>query len=66
MLATHRARKPFVFTPLRHERPLGWSSPAFRELYRSYQGRVVAQLSHIVPRADLEDVFMNVTRGEVQ
>lgn len=24
---------PFVFTPLRHERPLGWSSPAFRTLY---------------------------------
>jgi glycosyltransferase involved in cell wall biosynthesis len=34
MLAAHRAGKPFVFTPLRHERPLGWSSPAFRELYR--------------------------------
>jgi glycosyltransferase involved in cell wall biosynthesis len=34
MLAAKRAGKPFVFTPLRHERPLGWSSPAFRELYR--------------------------------
>jgi glycosyltransferase involved in cell wall biosynthesis len=34
MLAAHRAGKPFVFTPLRHQRPLGWSSPAFRELYR--------------------------------
>lgn len=35
MLAAHRARRPFVFTPLRHQRPLGWSSPAFRALYRS-------------------------------
>jgi glycosyltransferase involved in cell wall biosynthesis len=34
MLAAHRAGRPFVFTPLRHERLLGWSSPAFRELYR--------------------------------
>jgi glycosyltransferase involved in cell wall biosynthesis len=34
MVAAKRAGKPFVFTPLRHERPLGWSSPAFRELYR--------------------------------
>jgi glycosyltransferase involved in cell wall biosynthesis len=34
MLAARQARKPFVFTPLRHERPLGWSSPAFRMLYR--------------------------------
>jgi glycosyltransferase involved in cell wall biosynthesis len=33
MLAAEKARKPFVFTPLRHERPLGWSSPAFRRLY---------------------------------
>ncbi len=32
--ATRRAGIPFVFTPLRHERPLGWSSPAFRRLYR--------------------------------
>lgn len=35
MGAAHRARLPFVFTPLRHERPLGWNSPAFRELYHS-------------------------------
>jgi glycosyltransferase involved in cell wall biosynthesis len=34
MLAAHRAGRPFVFTPLRHARPFGWSSPAFRELYR--------------------------------
>ena len=34
MLATHNAAKPFVFTPLRHERPLGWNSPAFRTIYR--------------------------------
>jgi glycosyltransferase involved in cell wall biosynthesis len=34
MLAAKRAGKPFVFTPLRHERPLGWNSPAFRRLYR--------------------------------
>lgn len=33
LLAAHRARMPFVFTPLRHARPFGWSSPAFRELY---------------------------------
>lgn len=35
MLAAHRAGRPFLFTPLRHQRPLGWSSPAFVELYRS-------------------------------
>ena len=35
MLAARRASLPFVFTPLRHERPLGWNSPAFRTLYRS-------------------------------
>ena len=34
MLAARRAGVPFVFTPLRHERPLGWNSPAFRTLYR--------------------------------
>ena len=34
MLAAHRARLPFVFTPLRHERLLGWNSPAFHTLYR--------------------------------
>lgn len=34
LLAATRARLPFVFTPLRHQRPLGWSSPAFRRLYQ--------------------------------
>lgn len=34
LLASHRLRLPFVFTPLRHERPLGWNSPAFKQLYR--------------------------------
>ncbi len=34
MRAAHGAGLPFVFTPLRHQRPLGWSSPAFRDLYR--------------------------------
>jgi glycosyltransferase involved in cell wall biosynthesis len=34
LLAAAEAGRPFVFTPLRHERPLGWSSPAFRQLYR--------------------------------
>jgi glycosyltransferase involved in cell wall biosynthesis len=34
LLAAARASTPFVFTPLRHARPLGWSSPAFVELYR--------------------------------
>ena len=34
MLAARRAHVPFVFTPLRHQRPLGWNSPAFRRLYR--------------------------------
>ncbi len=34
MLAAHRARLPFVFTPLRHQRLLGWNSPAFHTLYR--------------------------------
>jgi len=32
--AARTAGKPFVFTPLRHQRPLGWNSPAFRRLYR--------------------------------
>jgi glycosyltransferase involved in cell wall biosynthesis len=32
--ATRRQGGRFVFTPLRHQRPLGWSSPAFRRLYR--------------------------------
>lgn len=35
MLAARRAHLPFVFTALRHERPLGWNSPAFRTIYRS-------------------------------
>ena len=34
LIASRRAGMPFVFTPLRHQRPLGWSSPAFRRLYR--------------------------------
>jgi glycosyltransferase involved in cell wall biosynthesis len=33
LIAAKKAGLPFVFTPLRHERPLGWSSPAFRRLY---------------------------------
>src|SRR5260370_8186402 len=33
MLAAHNAGRPFVFTPLRHKRPLGWNSPAFRKIY---------------------------------
>jgi glycosyltransferase involved in cell wall biosynthesis len=41
LLATRRAGGRFVFTPLWHQRPLGWSSPAFVELYRSAD-RVVA------------------------
>jgi glycosyltransferase involved in cell wall biosynthesis len=44
MLATHKAGLPFVFTPLRHERPLGWNSPAFRTLYR--QSEAVIALTH--------------------
>jgi glycosyltransferase involved in cell wall biosynthesis len=34
LLASRRLGLPFIFTPLRHERPLGWNSPAFRTLYR--------------------------------
>ncbi|MDQ6796383.1 MAG: glycosyltransferase family 4 protein [Chloroflexota bacterium] len=34
LLAARRLGLRFVFTPLRHERPLGWNSPAFRTLYR--------------------------------
>jgi glycosyltransferase involved in cell wall biosynthesis len=34
LIAARKAGVPFVFTPLRHQRPLGWSSPAFRKLYR--------------------------------
>lgn len=33
LIAAHKRRLPFVFTPLRHKRPLGWSGPAFRRLY---------------------------------
>ena len=40
MLAAHQAGLPFVFTVLRHERPLGWNSPAFRELYRSSEALI--------------------------
>src|SRR5207245_10235950 len=40
MLAAHRAGLPFVFTPLRHERPLGWNSPAFRMLYREAEALI--------------------------
>ena len=32
--AARKRGQRFVFTPLRHQRPLGWSSPAFRRLYR--------------------------------
>ena len=32
--AARKRDQAFVFTPLRHQRPLGWSSPAFRRLYR--------------------------------
>lgn len=35
MLAAKTAGLPFVFTALRHERPLGWNSPAFHTLYGS-------------------------------
>lgn len=37
LLAAERIETPFVFTPLRHERPFGWNSPAFRQLYRRSQ-----------------------------
>ncbi len=33
MIAAKKRQRAFVFTPLRHERPLGWTSPAFRRLY---------------------------------
>lgn len=35
LLATRRAGGRFVFTPLWHQRPFGWSSPAFVELYQA-------------------------------
>ena len=44
LIAARRERIPFVFTPLRHERPLGWSSPAFRHLYA--QSDAVIALTH--------------------
>jgi len=44
MLAAHAAGRPFVFTPLRHQRPLGWNSPAFRRLYR--ESEAVIALTH--------------------
>jgi glycosyltransferase involved in cell wall biosynthesis len=34
MDAAHARGQPFVFTPLRHQRPFGWNSPAFRRIYR--------------------------------
>jgi len=43
-LAARRAGIPFVFTPLRHQRPLGWNSPAFRRLYR--ESDAVIALTH--------------------
>ena len=42
--AAQRAGSRFLFTPLRHQRPLGWNSPAFRELYR-HADRLVALTS---------------------
>jgi glycosyltransferase involved in cell wall biosynthesis len=44
MIAAHKRRLPFVFTPLRHKRPLGWNSPAFRRLYS--QSDAVVALTH--------------------
>ncbi|HZQ50249.1 MAG TPA: glycosyltransferase family 4 protein [Candidatus Dormibacteraeota bacterium] len=44
LLASRRAGVPFVFTPLRHQRPLGWNSPAFRRLYR--ESDAVIALTH--------------------
>ncbi|OLB92117.1 MAG: hypothetical protein AUI15_21640 [Actinobacteria bacterium 13_2_20CM_2_66_6] len=41
LLATRRAGGRFVFTPLWHQRPLGWSSPAFVEVYGAAD-RVIA------------------------
>jgi glycosyltransferase involved in cell wall biosynthesis len=45
LLAARRARTPFVFTPHRHERLLGWTSPAFRRLY-SESDAVIALTDH--------------------
>jgi glycosyltransferase involved in cell wall biosynthesis len=33
LIAARKLGLAFAFTPLRHQRPLGWSSPAFRRLY---------------------------------
>ena len=44
LIAAHKRRLPFVFTPLRHKRPLGWNSPAFRRLYA--QSDAVVALTH--------------------
>jgi glycosyltransferase involved in cell wall biosynthesis len=43
--AAQQAAVPFVFTPHRHQRPLGWSSPAFRRLYRE-SAAVIALTEH--------------------
>jgi glycosyltransferase involved in cell wall biosynthesis len=43
-LAARKRHIPFVFTPLRHQRPLGWNSPAFRRLYR--ESDAVIALTH--------------------
>ncbi len=45
LLAARRAGSRFVFTPLWHQRPLGWNSPAFVELYATAD-RLVA-LTHM-------------------
>ncbi|HEY9288216.1 MAG TPA: glycosyltransferase family 4 protein, partial [Candidatus Dormibacteraeota bacterium] len=45
MLATHRLGEKFLFVPLAHQRPLGWNSPAFRQLYRE-SDRVIALTQH--------------------
>jgi glycosyltransferase involved in cell wall biosynthesis len=44
LLAARRAGSRFLFTPLRHQRPLGWNSPAFQQIYRDAD-RVVALTS---------------------
>ena len=44
LIAARKHGVPFVFTPLRHQRPLGWSSPAFRRLYR--ESDAVVALTH--------------------
>jgi glycosyltransferase involved in cell wall biosynthesis len=44
LLAARKANTPFVFTPLRHQRPMGWSSPAFKRLYR--KSDAVIALTH--------------------